>query len=55
MKKKHVLKGKLNGNPKFSKSMRGGKGGGGAKMALFGLNGHVAGESRCTKSALSFF
>lgn len=25
------------------------------KLALFGLNGHVAGESRCTKSALSFF
>ena len=33
----------------------GGGGGGGAKLALFGLNGHVAGESRCTKSALSFF
>ena len=32
-----------------------GEGGGGAKLALFGLNGHVAGESRCTKSALSFF
>ena len=56
MKKKHVLKGKLNGNPKFSKFMRGGEGGGrGVKLALFGLNGHVAGESRCTKSALTFF
>ena len=30
-------------------------GGGGVKLALFGQNGHVAGESRCTKSALSFF
>ena len=59
MKKKHVLKGKLNGNPKFSKFMRGGEAGGGGgrgvKLALFGLNGHVAGESSCTKSALSFF
>ena len=34
---------------------RGGGGGRGVKLALFGLNGHVAGESRCTKSALSFF
>lgn len=31
MKKKHVLKGKLNGNPKFSKFMRGGEAGGGGR------------------------
>ena len=35
--------------------MRGGWGGGGTKLASFGLNGYVAGKSRCTKSALSFF
>ena len=33
----------------------GGGAGRGVKLVLFGLNGHVAGESRCTKSALSFF
>ena len=42
----------------FQNLCAGGEGGGpegGVKLVLFGLNGHVAGESRCTKSALSFF
>ena len=30
-------------------------GGQGAKLATYGLNGYVAGKSRCKKSALSFF
>lgn len=40
----------------FQNLCAGGRGAeGGVKLALFGLNGHVDGESRCTNLRSAFF